>query len=379
MDTIVEVKRGRRRNRIAFSLLVFAFFVGVGSLTFFRFNAARAVQNHVEELKTAGEAVTLEEVTEEYRSLKAEENGAEAYSNAFNLMTNVALLGERKATEIKVDATKLLDHNRETYEQVHKENAAFYESMREATAKFQRTTYPMKFEEGLAMLLKHLKDRQEAFRLIELDALFAAEQKDLTRLFRDLEMMLTLANSVEQEPILISVLVRVRGISMGSRVTQLILQTEKLSDPEFARLRALWNFPPIREHFVRSLALERWVVGDLFTKPTSYIASVTEQEDSPGLNLLWQVYKISGFAKVDELNYMNRVRELQVLMSEAPTYGQHQKVQSLVAKLKQERSGRRSDGKVLSRMFLPGIYKASDRVIQAEAMVELVKLGLNIA
>ena len=379
MDKTPVVKGERRRKRIAALLIALAFLVLIGAFAVYHIKTGRAIERHLQGLRAAGEPVTLEEITREYKSLKAEENGAEAYSQAFSLMTNVALLGERKWTEIRVEATKLLDQNRETFEQVHQENGAFYAAMEEATAKFKHTTYPLGFEAGLAMLLKHLKDRQDAWRLIELDALFAAEQKNAERLMRALEMMLTLANSVEREPIMISVLVRVRGIAMAGRVTQLILQSETLSAAQFDKLRALWRFPPVREHFVKSLALERWVIQDLFTRPSSYISSVIEQEDGPGVNLLWQLYHVSGMAKADELNHMEKVRELQLLMSQSPSFEQHQYVQSLAGKLKQDRSGGTSEAKAVSRMFLPGIYKANERVITGEATVELVKLGLNVA
>ena len=379
MEKIAQVNVERRRQRVAWSLFALVFLVLVGSFAFFHIRYARGIGKHLQELKAANEPVTLEEITREYRSLKADQNGAAAYSNAFVLMTNVALLGERKATEIKVDATKLLDGNRETYEQVYRENETFYAAMRDATAKFRQTTYPLKFEEGLAMLLKHLKENGDAFKLIELNALFAAEEKDTARLMRDLEMMLTLANSVEREPTMISALVRLRGITMAARITQLVVQSEKLSDAQFKRLRALWNFPPVREHFARSLAMERWVVRDLFTRPSAYFWSVIDEKDGAGMNLIWQFYKISGRAKADELNHMKKIRELQILMVQPPSHEQYDAVQSFVAQLEQERAKGVRRLKLVSGMFLPGVYKASERVIRAEATVNLVKLGLNVA
>src|SRR5687767_5683218 len=161
MKKIAPVNVERRRQQMALSLFALVFLLLAGSFAFFHIKYSRGIGKHLQMLKAAGEPVTLEDITREYKSLKAEENGAAAYSNAFNLMTNVALLGERKATEIEVDATKVLDGNRETFEQVHRENEAFYAAMHDATAKFRRTTYPLKFEEGLAMLLKHLQERGE--------------------------------------------------------------------------------------------------------------------------------------------------------------------------------------------------------------------------
>ena len=228
------------------------------------------------------------------------------------------------------------------------------------------------------MLVKHLKQRQEAFKLMELDALLAAERNDVTQLMRDLEMMLTLANSLEREPILISVLVRLRGITMAARVTQLIAQSAKVSEAQLSKVRRVWDFPPVREQMVKALWLERWVIRDLFSRPSSYFWSVLETDDGPGPNLGLQILRLSGAAKVDELNHLEKVRELQLLMSQPSTFGQHGALERLMAETKLGPLNGISDVKLVSRAFLPGVYKASDRVIRGEATVQLVHLGLSV-
>ena len=56
---------------MALSLFALVFLVLAGSFAFFHIKYARAIGKHLQMLKAAGEPVTLEEITREYKSIKA--------------------------------------------------------------------------------------------------------------------------------------------------------------------------------------------------------------------------------------------------------------------------------------------------------------------
>jgi hypothetical protein len=360
--------------------------LGVVPWTLLHVPQGLAIRRHMAKLEAAGVPVTVEAVSREYFSLPEAENGAGEFLKAFEVMKEVSLLPEKRMLPrgVVTNVTKLLDRNRAIYSEVHRVNAEFYWAIEKATEKYKQARYDLDFSKRLEMPVPHLPKISAAYTVIELDAAIAAERGDADRLLRDIEMMLVLANSLQREPLILSAAVRTLGFRMALGITQVALQNQEVRDIGMERLRKTWSMEGTRKQMIAAVRFERAFWKEGFRRPNSEWQKVflSEQRNRSDEGWVMALHTHSGARKIEELFFLERMRELEGLIQKGPARDEHEHLIEMKVDLEKERTRKESgfrairNTKFLTFMLLPSIYDDVQDVMHSEATIKVVQIGL---
>ena len=145
--------------------------------------------------------------------------------------------------------------------------AAFLQRNRDALqcfaegAKYEQSRYPIDLTKGADTLLPHLAGVKSGGQLCQMAAIWDAENHDGQKAADDVLMTLALARSLQNEPVLISQLVRAAGVSLvADGLNQIInrtaLPSESLSELSKA-FKSMEDFDAPGEGFTRALVGEK--------------------------------------------------------------------------------------------------------------------------
>jgi hypothetical protein len=124
--------------------------------------------------------------------------------------------------------------------------------------------FPIQFEKGFSLKLPHLQTLNQLTRLFTLRALAELSDGQTDRAMSDVKTILQLANSVKDEPILISQLVRIAILHHGLQVVWEGLAAHQWSESQLAALQSVFQNTDILTQGYRSLQGERVIGTDLF-------------------------------------------------------------------------------------------------------------------
>lgn len=150
----------------------------------------------------------------------------------------------------------------------------------EAAARDGRARFPVRFAAGANMPLPHLEQLRTAVRVLALESAVAAHRGQLDSAAESVVAMFAAARSIEQEPVLVSQLVRMALGGMARGRVEWLLSAAALSDAQLARLDAELSASDYREPVRRALLGER-VIGILgFTNPALALTGVDARQAS---------------------------------------------------------------------------------------------------
>ncbi|MHC4179301.1 MAG: hypothetical protein ACYSWU_17450 [Planctomycetota bacterium] len=159
--------------------------------------------------------------------------------------------------------------------------------------------YPTDFSQGLLMSLDHVQSLREGARLLALEAHVRAHRGDAQGAARSIDAIFMLADSLKQEPIIISQLVRyaIDGIAMD--LLQRQLPTADFSDEDLDRLQAHLRAVDYSQGLQRGMMGER-VMGIMAINNPAGMGS----SDSSGIPF-WGLLRSANLSVY--LKYMNRM------------------------------------------------------------------------
>lgn len=174
------------------------------------------------------------------------------YANSVLVQGDVALERTETISENVWNATF------ERYEMVDRETARLLREV--AASGLSKSRYPMDIGAGFDTLLDYLSPLRSLGRSLSLDALVAAMQNRPHDAAEDLLAMIPLANSLDEEPLLISQLVRVGILGIGPGALETVLNRAELPPEDLARLEEA--FAAATPSSFRSSMFDRAIAGE---------------------------------------------------------------------------------------------------------------------
>jgi hypothetical protein len=299
------------KRRIPVGYIIAAVIVAVIVLAFLGMHLYFRLQINAERdaIRKAGFPVTLRELSV-YYPVPQGNNAAVVYTQAFakyaghNMENKLPLVsnsynvklpprGEPLPEDMKTDISAYLAANAEALEFLHK--AAAIDGCR----------FDLDFSQGYGMPLPHLGKLRQATQLLELQALMKVEGGKPDDAAMAIADSFGAARALQNEPVLISQLMRLGVISISVSNLERVLSRSTLGDQQLTDLSNAIASQENPEALIRGLAGERCTGEDLFLNNLSrYIGPVTK----PGNALtLWQ---LSGLKAMDHLKYLQLMAEL---------------------------------------------------------------------
>lgn len=156
------------------------------------------------------------------------------------------LPGDKPAT------TAFLDRYREALDEAHAARRAG------SVARF-----PLKWQDGLGMLLHHAQNIRSVNRLLELDLEVKLAEGNVDGAVEDLLSMVATSESLTNEPILISQLVRIALLGTASKALERLLARHDLTDEQLARLQETFARQRYGDGLKRALQGEQYFLISL--------------------------------------------------------------------------------------------------------------------
>ena len=134
--------------------------------------------------------------------------------------------------------------------------------------------YPIKFADGIAVLLPHVQQMRAGWRLLALESDVRAHRNDPQAVARSLETMLAAADSLEREPFIVSQLVRIALNGGVCAQIERLLPALEFSDDDLVMLDRRLAAIDYDAALQRSLLGERAVGFSTFGNPATLGADV---------------------------------------------------------------------------------------------------------
>jgi len=276
------------------------------------------IRDRLDAIRAAGEPVTLEELDAWY-VVPEGENAAEYYIAAFDLMVEDGAL-EAKLPEMGASPTgeyvewpawdqPLPAQMQDAMRQYLDKNADALQALHEASD-IKESRYPIDMTQGIMTLLPDVGPLREAARLLRLQAALAADEGRPEDATRSVSAMLRLARSLDEEPILISALVRMSVDMMAVETTERVIARADVSAEQLSSLEAHVRDAMGHRTFRRAIAGERAMAMSVFQDGSINLAAMG------GPNAGFP--SVPGFTDRDHLAYL-RLSALGVTVLDDPT------------------------------------------------------------
>jgi len=233
---------GERFARRSIGTVLKWFGVAVGSLVVlalicsavWSITASSRLEKTINDIRSRGLPLTGKELNKMYRSSLEGENAAKYYEAAFKLLEQngggtadeLPLTGSGPVPALGEVLTSETAGKIESYLQTQKDIFLLIEKASEVDG----CVYDLDFAEGAGLLLSHLGKMRQAARLLGLRGLLEISKADTRQAVRAVGMTFRLGNSLRNEPILISMLVRVAVLAMGIDQVERIISSRPLPD-----------------------------------------------------------------------------------------------------------------------------------------------------
>jgi hypothetical protein len=325
------------------------------------------IETRLEAIRKTGAPVTVEELNRYYPEPAKDENAAGIYENAFNRLNTT---GDSKPLGPVTDQwylisgpnapwNKLSADDQKAVADYVAQNADALSMLRSASA-LSKSRYAVDFQSGIQAETPHLAKVRSSSRLLRLQVMLQLNDGHPDRAVESVVDSFRLANSLENEPLLISQLIRVACLHLSIDDIERILNRAPLRDPQLAALQKELEDSRDYAAFKKALVGERCLVVHtmLHRSPMELVGH--DPADAPQ-RLIVSLARISGLVDLDIIQYLD-------LMDEA--------VKAMDTSRPADRLvlGRSLDGKVkrlpkyciLSRLLLPaydGVFERSVRVL----------------
>ena len=382
------------------TIIVFLLVGIIALYVVYRHSLALGIQARIDSIHNSGFPATCTELDKWYLQPPAGENAADIFKEAFGhyaMWTNkdaqfsvpadvrdtnkyssvprskrdlLPIVGMAKlpptteplAPEMRQRIAEYLSDNMESLRLLHK--AVLMKSCR----------YPIDLTRGVNTLLPHLNRVRQAARLFELDSIQHTEEQQPQPVVESVVAALGVSQSLNQEPVLISYLVRIacQGITLES--LERVLNRIPLTDAQLSKLAAGIQESENHQAFTRAFVGERCMGVDVFQGQRTGKHSLKEISGGTGdEDALWpRVYRATGLLNLDEREYLD-IMEHYVKATQLPPHesmaafdGVNDKVQRL------------APWHLLSRILLPELGAVMSKAARCDAKIRDTQAALAI-
>lgn len=322
-------QKRRRRALLAIALLIIL--VG-GGVSVFRWQNHARTKALLETLRASGIPTTTKELENQYPTPPQGENAAETYQKAFDAgkydtpddsyreIDDKLSLESKNATLPKTLSELLRGMIREYLETQKEPLRLLHEA-----AKHPNSRYPLSLSGDLrTMKLPHLTKIRQSVHLLKLEAMLAADDKDLNKAVDAIHAMLAVGDSIRQEPLISSQLTRLSCHYYTFETLRYVFANTTLTEEQLGRLNTIFENRIDPGAFARGLQCEYLTSATIFDRPDRVVEFYPdflgiEKYVHGATRPLMKVAAMTGWTEADRNHYLNRLGE-RIAISRLPIY-----------------------------------------------------------
>ncbi|MFO1498603.1 MAG: hypothetical protein U1G07_09460 [Verrucomicrobiota bacterium] len=256
-------------------------------------------------------------------------------------------------------------------------NFAAFEAIR-GIASLPLSRFPMDFSRGPNMLVPHLAKVKSLTQLLRAEATLYSEQGQVDRALASIQDAFGLAHSLDQEPLLISQLVRSACLSITCLSLERVLTQHALAEAQLASLAEACQ----KARDAGPGAFQAGYVGEacfgsymFHARPQELGEALSsDAQSSPFVHVLWPLYTWTGLRERDYLFYLQNMR---AIVEGAKTFPQD------LAQVKRDEDvrGHRLEARrllIFSRMLLPALERSAEKQVECDARLRCAQAALAV-
>lgn len=281
-------------------------------------------------------------------------------------------------TEWPSSTEEMGPEQRDEFSEIVTNNAPALEILHRA-ASLKAARYPVDYSRGPGTLLPHLAKVKGMTQLLRAEALVHAEEGRLQNAADSTIAGVALARSLESEPLLISQLVRIAGLSITVAGLERTLNQHALGEEQLAALAAAFrgareaSQKAYRESYIGELCMGVYCFQ---ARPRETLQMFnSDNEVSPWVDVLYPVYAWSGIRDRDYLFYVRIMRGL-LDAAKVPFPQGLQEIETVNRKIEDGVANHRL--LIFSKMLLPAITTVGRKVAESEAQLLCTEAGIAV-
>jgi len=300
---------GKSRKLKVSHILILLLLIGAGVFTLYRLNLKKQLKSRIEAIHATGYPVTLEELDQWYAIPDDSENAAYIILDAFDYYQEpqdsklLPLFGKVK---LPARTEPLPEETMKLVSQYLSDNQQTLELLHEAAA-LEHSRYPIDLSLGLGTLAPPLQDLKQSVKLLNLEAITHAEKNESMSATRSLISGLGIANSLSEEPLIVSQLVRISCQAMTVSILERVINRTDLTDEQLIELGRDFTNAQNLSGISRAFVGERCQILHVFRGPESLqsLAIGSSGQDNNIPVPILQAYKALGLADMDAVDYLD--------------------------------------------------------------------------
>ncbi len=368
--------------RVIVRIIVFSILLVVCLFSWWRLLLSHNVSSQLARIQAAGYPVSGAELNSWRRPVPDAENGALVVTQAFALVRTFPDTRSNEVVHLKIPArtNEWSAATRELAEAYVQINAPALAKVREAF-RLSRFRYPVDFSYGPETPMPHAAKLKELANLAGLAAALDAEAGRADQWPEEVDLQLKLAGTLDDEPALISYLVRNAIIGMAVGATERSLNRVSPSEAECGKLQAAFMYAGRTNLLPLALIGDRAQYIPCFRLSLKEIQRLSANGDPESPPEEPQAYSgkpaffpwLTGFFERD-LDYYLQTMDKSISLATLPPPG------SLTMTNFVESAGRTAQKRlyILSSLLLPSLSKVMVRDASTQARIRLAATALAV-
>jgi hypothetical protein len=368
------------RTRVAYPLaIVFCSSVAIvlAGIVGIRAWLHHQIQKELSEIRKSQHPVTLAEANASYTAVPIRENAALYFTEHFYTVksgTNESRLPFVGRGSLPKPREPLDEKTKALIGAYLAKNAKGLEIIHEAL-QLPKSRYPIDLEMGFSTLLPHLSKIREAESLLQLKTALDIENGNRAAALESLLDHLHLAHTLNNEPVMISQMVRLAAIQLAVGSAERVVSIAQLSNDEIDALAAAFteteeSLADCWEHLVLD---ERTTGIALFKMPTHEVMDLIDSDLSgPVFIMVLGVRRLAGLWDADLLFYLKTLNQVEKL-------GQSTLENALIVSDRLNAEIERSNAAhAISRRLLPNFGNAITKLAEARGSLRAGRIALAV-
>lgn len=269
----------RQRNWVPCGCLLAMFlicvFLPVVAYLVWGFRASGQVNAQLAKLRQAGQPTNAAELDEFYRIETGVEDATSRYLAANKVFSGSIYEADSRdipivgASEIEIPPPGQPWAEQQAVEAYLTKYAGGLQALHQASDMGGAARFSLDFSQGFAMLLPDVQNMRNCSRMLALEAHVKAHRGDAAGTADSLLAMAAISRSLENQPILVSQLVRIAMHGLAVDLTGRLLPRVKFSDEDLMRLQQAFRRDDFKAGIVHAISGERVVGSEAFKNPAT--------------------------------------------------------------------------------------------------------------
>ena len=368
-----ETASGNRRRLIVPYILIILLLICIGVFVLYRLNSKSKLQARIDAIRAAGYPVTCAELDKWYTMPENVENAAYTIIDSFSYyklwdidkFESLPVVGQGELPartepldeEMKAMITQHVADNNDALELLHVGTA------------IEHSRYPINLNAGFAILLPHLGDIRTAARLLKLEGILRAENRDEELAVRSVISIFGIARSLEKEPVLVSQLRCSSCKFLAVTTLEYCINRIEFSDEQLIQLIDYIQNAERLSGMTRAFVGERCMGLSFFMAPESV---KTNMVSGIPFRPILEAYKVVGLLDSDTIIYLDIMDEF-VKSTKLPLHQRQEAVKAIEARLQST-----SQVHVLLHLMMPALSRVAAFDLGAIARLRTARVALAI-